>query len=152
MPAGQGPTLRLRVPPEPTFAKYVRERVVDFAAAHGVGDDDLTDFLIAVGEALANAVEHSRTDDSIEVACWLVGDEQLIATVVDSGIGFEVEKLLAATAELPVPLADRGRGVALMRRCSDIFSVRSAPGRGTAVVLGRQLRRGGSAPPSLQAG
>jgi hypothetical protein len=28
-----------------------------------------------------------------------------------------------------------------MRRCTDIFAVHSVPGRGTAVVLGRYLRR-----------
>jgi hypothetical protein len=28
-----------------------------------------------------------------------------------------------------------------MRRCTDIFAVHSLPGKGTAVVLGRYLRR-----------
>jgi anti-sigma regulatory factor (Ser/Thr protein kinase) len=42
---------------------------------------------------------------------------------------------------LPGADAERGRGLPIMRRCSDIFAIRSEPGRGTAVVLGRYLQR-----------
>jgi anti-sigma regulatory factor (Ser/Thr protein kinase) len=111
-----------------------------FAASYHLETDDLRDFLTALGEALANSMEHAGSTDAIEVTCWLVGDDQFLATVVDRGKGFTM-----ATPELEPRLpgleAERGRGLPIMRRCTDIFAVRSEPGKGTAVILGRYLRR-----------
>lgn len=137
-PAGAGASLRLRVPPDPRYGRYVRERVTSFAGTHDVPEHDALEFVTAVSEALANAIEHSRSAETIEVSCWLVGDDQLIATVVDYGVGFEGPVL--GEPRLPEPLAERGRGLPIMRRFTDLFSVRSAPGKGTSVILGRYVR------------
>ena len=139
IPHGAGGTLRLRVPPDPRFAGYVRQRVETFTAVNNVPQADGAEFVTAVSEALANAVEHSRTKDEIEVACWLVDGNQLLATVVDSGVGFDATAVIEDSA-LPEPLAERGRGLPLMRRFTDLFALRSEPGAGTRVVLGRFLR------------
>jgi len=89
-------------------------------------------------KALANAIEHSDSSDVIEVRCHIEGDK-IIATVIDSGKGFETD----GTPQKPLPeeLSERGRGLPIMQRCTDIFAVRSVPGKGTAVVLGRYLRQ-----------
>src|ERR1700682_972563 len=138
-PAGPGASLRLRVPPEARYGRYVRERVAEFAASQGVPEADAAEFLPAVAEALANALEHSRCEDEIEVNCWVARGDQLLATVVDRGVGFDPSGgVLEAT--LPHVLDERGRGLPLMRRCTDVFAVRSAPGQGTAVMLGRYVR------------
>ncbi|MFN2461743.1 MAG: ATP-binding protein [Candidatus Velthaea sp.] len=133
-------SLRLQIPPDPRFGKYVRERVAGFASAYVIPDEDLREYLTAIGEAFANAVEHSRSEAPIEVTCWFVGGEQLIATVADSGVGFESAETAAANVDLPDAYAERGRGLAIMHRCTDHFTVRSTPGQGTAVVLGRYVR------------
>jgi len=111
-----------------------------FAASLDVCSDDLRDFLTALGEALANAMEHAASTESIEVTCWLVGDDQFLATVVDRGRGFSMSAP-ELDPRLPGLEAERGRGLPIMRRCTDIFAVRSEPGKGTSVVLGRYLRR-----------
>lgn len=139
-PHRPGATLRLHVPPDPRYAKYVRARVAGFASAYALPDPDVRDFLTAVGEALANAIEHARSAGDIEVSCWMLGGDHLIATVTDSGVGFHPNAPLAADPALPQPLAERGRGLPIMRRCTDTFAVRSEPGKGTTVVLGLHVR------------
>ncbi|MDQ2663347.1 MAG: ATP-binding protein [Candidatus Eremiobacteraeota bacterium] len=127
-------TLRVRIPPNPRFGKTVRDEVVSFAHGAHISRQDLDDFVFAVGEALANAIEHSASEDVIEIRCQIEPDK-ILATIIDSGMGFEPN----VTAPLPDEFSEHGRGLPIMRRCADIFSVRSVPGRGTAVVLGRYL-------------
>ncbi len=112
--------------------------MTEFARAHAVCDDDLAHFLTALGEAVANAIEHSHADRAIQVEVR-IGDDRMLATVADRGIGFDTTGL--GDSSLPDPSAERGRGLPIMRRCTDIFSLTSEPGRGTVVVLGRYLRK-----------
>jgi anti-sigma regulatory factor (Ser/Thr protein kinase) len=140
VPAGAGASLRLLVPPEGRNGHYVRERVVGFAASLAVPEADALEFTSAVAEAFVNAVEHSGTEDTIEIACWIVGRDQLFATVIDHGVGFAAGAG-AAEPQLPDVMSERGRGLPIMRRYTDVFAVHSSPGAGTAVVLGRKLRR-----------
>jgi stage II sporulation protein AB (anti-sigma F factor) len=145
-PAAPGARLRLRVPPDPQLGRYVREQIIAFASTFEIAEDDLGDFLTALGEALANAMEHAATPESIEISVWLIGADQLVATVLDRGIGFEPAPSVVAEPHLPDAYCERGRGLPIMRSCSDIFSVRSAPGRGTVVTIGRYVRRRDHAP------
>jgi anti-sigma regulatory factor (Ser/Thr protein kinase) len=130
--------LDFRVLPHPHLCAVVRQGVADFARAHGVADEDLTHILTALGEALANAIEHGGAAEPIDVQVR-VGGDRIVVTVADSGIGFPSE--LISPPDLPEPHAERGRGLPIMRRCTDIFTIRSVPGRGTSVVLGRYLRQ-----------
>ena len=139
IPEGAGASLRLRVPPDARYSGYVRLRVLGFSRNARFPEADGAEFVSAVSEALANAIEHSRSTESIDVACWLVGRDQLIATVVDHGIGFAAREA-AENVRLPEPYAERGRGLPIMRHFSDLFSLRSIPGQGTSVLLGRYLR------------
>ena len=130
--------LDFRVRPEPHRSRGARDAIVDFARSNGVGEDDLAYFATAVGEALANAVEHARAEVPIAVEVRVAPD-RILALVQDSGVGFEAG--VVAEPALPEPDAERGRGLPIMRRCCDIFALNSSPGKGTAVVLGRYLRR-----------
>lgn len=134
--AGRGRILKVRIPPNARFSGSVREEVLSFAGRFEISSEELEEFIVAVGEALANAIEHSRSTDVIEVRCHVENDK-IIATIVDSGSGFRNKN---ATVALPDPMSERGRGLPIMRRCTDIFAVHSVAGRGTAVVLGRYLR------------
>jgi anti-sigma regulatory factor (Ser/Thr protein kinase) len=136
---GASGTLRLHVPADARYAKFVRSRVSGFACGHVVEDEDLREFLTAVGEALANAVEHSQSSGSIDITCWFDGD-QLIARINDTGVGFAAPEDPRAGATLPHVYSEHGRGMAIMDRCTDIFAIQSAPGKGTTVILGRHLR------------
>ena len=122
----------------PHLARVVREGVAEFAHARSVDPDDLAHFLTALGEALANAIEHAHALDPIEVNVR-IDRMSIMATISDTGVGFVAQEVVPEPP-LPDPQAERGRGLPIMRRCSDIFLVKSVPGQGTAVVVGRYLR------------
>lgn len=130
----RGAELRFSIPPDPRLSGQVRRRLMSFAHEQGVVDTDLADFMGAVGEALANAIEHAHTQKPIEIVAWLL-DDRLFASVHDRGVGF-IPNERTVTAKLPEVYAERGRGLPIMRRFADVFSVRSAPGEGTRVTLG----------------
>jgi anti-sigma regulatory factor (Ser/Thr protein kinase) len=141
------PFVVFRIPPVPHSSRRVREGVSAFARSLGIAGCEIDGLLTALGEALANAIEHSGERGHIEVDCLATAD-RIVASVRDFGVGFVGN---AEPAELPPPHVERGRGLAIMRRFSDIFAVRSVPGGGTCVVVGRYLRRGRgtSSPPQL---
>jgi anti-sigma regulatory factor (Ser/Thr protein kinase) len=134
--------LDFRVAPQPHASRIVRDRVSKFALEHGVGDEDLAHFLIALGEALANAIEHARADGPVEIEVR-VGCDRILATVQDSGIGFPADDVIAK-AQFPGSDSERGRGLPIMRSCCEIFALKTEPGKGTAVVLGRYLKAPGA--------
>ncbi len=133
----QSPSLRVCIPPNARYGKSARDEVIAFAHRHRIAICDLEDFVFALGEAIANAIEHSGSRDAIEIVCRIEHDK-IVATITDSGRGFITDPL--PKTPLPDEFAERGRGLPIMERCSDIFAVRSVPGKGTAVVLGRYLR------------
>ena len=132
-----GTVLKMRVAPEARQACSVRRRLLAFAESRNVDTEQLHDFMTAFGEALANAVEHSQTSSPIEIDVRIV-DDALFATVIDHGCGF------ASTngplrEQLPETYSERGRGFPLMRTCTDVFAIRSAPGVGTSVTIGTHV-------------
>lgn len=130
----RGAELRLSIAPDPKLGGYVRQSVMAFARGQGVEAGELTDFVTALGEALANAIEHSHTDEPIAIVVWIL-DDRLFASVSDHGIGFKPSERAPAEG-LSDTFAERGRGLAIMHRFADVFSVRSSPGHGTRVTLG----------------
>lgn len=126
-------TLHLSIPPDPAYARTVRDALIGFAQLSGLGDGDLESLLFAVGEALANAIEHSATGLDIEVFAE-VDEDQVVATVVDYGNGLKV--IPRQTLPLPETLAERGRGIPIMQRCTDFMNVKSTPGAGTSITMG----------------
>ena len=139
-PGADGRALHLQLAPDPRLGRGIREQVLAYAASRGIAPADLGDFVTAIGEALANAMEHSQTTEPIEVTVWRHDGTRIMATIVDHGVGFPVEKM---ARDLPEATAERGRGLPIMRRCADFFTVASAPGEGTTVTLGRSLHHHG---------
>lgn len=130
----RGAELRFSIPPDPRLSGYVRRQIMAFAHAQGILDGDIADFIGAIGEALANAIEHAHTQKPIEIAAWII-DDRLFASVRDQGVGF-VPNARTVAKSLPEAYAERGRGLPIMRRYAEVFSVRSVPGEGTRVTLG----------------
>jgi anti-sigma regulatory factor (Ser/Thr protein kinase) len=130
------PSLTMRVAAEPRASRAVRDAVATFGRRIGVEESDLDVLLTAIGEAVANAIEHSGTVEPIEVSC-VARDDQILVAVRDFGRGLSEA---AIATDIPPVHRERGRGWPIMRTCSDVFSVRSMPGAGTLVVVGRYLR------------
>jgi serine/threonine-protein kinase RsbW len=129
--------LRLSIPPLPRYAGTARCAFSRFACFRHLGPAEAENLLFAVGEAIANAIQHARTGEAIEVLASDEGDA-VIVRITDRGRGFAapVDNLTA----LPSVLAENGRGFAIMQRCTDFFDVVSEPGSGTVVTLGRYRR------------
>lgn len=70
----------------PSDARRARKAVAQFAAAWLLGRDS-SDFETAVGEALANAIEHGKCS-SMTVDCAYDRD-RLIAEIAQNGAGFQ---------------------------------------------------------------
>lgn len=89
---------------------------MDFARACGLSEGALDDLQFAVGEALANAVEHGYRDGTyIGVRCWREGDD-IIVEVEDDGTGFEPPE---SGGERREPHTVRGYGITIMRALVD---------------------------------
>ncbi|MGC2130570.1 MAG: ATP-binding protein [Candidatus Aquilonibacter sp.] len=131
------PTLHVQIPPDPQYARTVRGALAAFASLHGVVELDQAAVVLAVGEALANAIEHAAAQGDIKVTVEI--DQHFIsARIVDSGRGFDETPL--DLQPLPDDYEEGGRGIPIMQRCVDQCYVESSPGLGTIVTL-RRFRR-----------
>ena len=96
----------------PTEARRARKAVAQFAEAWLHGKDSC-DFETAVGEALANAVEHGRCS-RITVDC-IFFRQRLVAEIAQNGRGFRPPRERRAPAEG----AARGYGIFIMQSLLD---------------------------------
>ncbi len=132
------PSLHVRIPPDARHARTVRDALVAFSSLHDVCEADLEALLFAVGEALANAIEHGAPAIDIDVTLEI--DPNVIAArVTDYGSGFQ-DEIPTSYTPLPDGLTERGRGIPIMQRYADHFEVESMPGHGTVVTLLRYRR------------
>lgn len=79
-----------------------------YLASAGVPESELADIEQAVGEAIANAVEHGFREGSYFEIRATVDDGNLRIEVEDDGPGFDVQSMSA-------PRAVRGFGITVMR-------------------------------------
>ncbi|HEY6449411.1 MAG TPA: ATP-binding protein [Candidatus Cybelea sp.] len=130
--------LRLSIPPLPRFAAPARRAFLKFARFHRLTALDAENLLLAMGEAIANAIRHAATDEAIEVQIRIDGGV-VVATIRDRGCGFA----LPAQRQLALPSvsAEAGRGITIMQRCTHFLDIRRGPETGTVVTLGRYRSR-----------
>ena len=128
--------LKLSIPPKPRFAATARAAFSKFAGTNRLEAPHAEALIFALGEAIANAIQHAETAEAIEVRAYISGDS-VVVTVTDRGRGFAPPQGLVP---LPSVFAEAGRGFAIMQRCTDFLEVISEPGTGTAVKLGRYRR------------
>lgn len=99
----------------PFAAPFVRRGLERFLIDQGIGDDHRFAVITAVGEAVANAVEHAYADVPGTVHLCVRVDESIIRVhIEDSG------RWRAATKE-----EERGRGIPLMRALMDRVEIRT---------------------------
>jgi anti-sigma regulatory factor (Ser/Thr protein kinase) len=99
-------------PCSPIGARQARCAVRTFVRAWLSGRD-LNDFEAAIGEVLANAVEHSR-GEKIAIECYFEAGK-VIAEIRDRGCGFPTP----AAIEAPQDGALRGYGLFIVHRLLD---------------------------------
>ena len=98
----------------PFAAPFVRRGLERFLVDHGVGDDHRFSVITAVGEAVANAVEHAYAD--------LPGTVRLCVRFEDSIVRVHIED---CGRWRPATKEERGRGIPLMRALMDRVEIRT---------------------------
>jgi PAS domain S-box-containing protein len=125
LPARADP-VELRLPAAPSSAGIARRLALRFARVAGLTPERTFDLMIAVGEAVANAVEHAYQGTS--------GDFLLRLRASDDAIAGEVEDL--GSWRETAPPADRGRGLKILRAATIRFELnRSAHGTTVAFAV-----------------
>ena len=115
----------------PAAMRDARRAVIDFASLCGYGSEAVDDIELAVGEALANAVEHGTKDlGFVSVSCKYDG-ETLEIEVRDDGPGFEHQVQVRRDQ-----LSIRGFGITIMRTTMDEVRY-SAPGNAVRLLKRR---------------
>lgn len=126
----------MTIRPESLGLWSARHQVRLIASELGLDNDDTTDLIIAVGEALSNAYSHGSPypDVNLIYVTWHLNDDVLTFTVRDEGPGFAPIRLCTETTRYS---ASRGHGINLMRESVDevAFDFDS----GSRVVLKKRL-------------
>lgn len=109
----------VRFPNSRAYVGVARRTALEFARSLGLPDDKLEDLGYAVGEALANAVEHGfRERTYFQIRVWRSSDEDaIIVEVEDDGTGFDPEAVSDPDED-----AARGYGISIMRAMADRVS------------------------------
>jgi serine/threonine-protein kinase RsbW len=127
--------LSWRLPRTPATVAMLRRVLNSALHAVGVTEDCRYDIVLALTEACANAVEHARTGPDYCVT--VVADSQRCSVeVVDSGIGLPAGRREKAPVTITEP---RGRGLRIIRACTDSMDVDVLEPHGVAVRFTKKL-------------
>jgi PAS domain S-box-containing protein len=115
------PRLAFRQPLDPARLLRSRHRIRDYLHEQCVEEETIDDIVLAIEEAMTNAVRHSGALDDLEVDLRFEGRD-LIAEVRDHGRGFEVATF--DPKHVPESLASGGRGLFLISELMDEVKLR----------------------------
>lgn len=129
-------TFLARYPSTFESVAVARRAVGLFAQSRGFSPAEVSDIVLAVGEACSNAVEHGNASKQhVDVRCAFDGGV-LRVEIGDRGGGFDEER--ASNTAIPTEFLGRGRGIPIMRAVMD--GVRyEITGSGTTVFLEKRL-------------
>lgn len=102
----------------------VENMIEKACASYKIGEDSYGNMLIAVTEAVNNAILHGNQEDpskNIKVELTKKGEESLSFVVKDEGSGFDFDNLPDPTDPANIE-KENGRGVFLMRNLADDVS------------------------------
>jgi anti-sigma regulatory factor (Ser/Thr protein kinase) len=133
--------MTFRLERRPTALRKARRRIRPRLRGLGYPDDVVNELLVAVGEAMTNAVLYgapgpdSAVADRITVTLRTEAASCVIE-VTSPGTGW-----IVASADRPDPMASNGRGLFVIDQFTDGWSVTQGPA-GTTISLSRRLPSG----------
>ena len=135
--------IKLEFPSVSANEALARSAAAAFAAQLDPTMDELADIRTAVSEAVTNAIVHAYPAEvgTIWFKARILNGDTLELTVKDRGRGIpDVEK---AMEPLYTTGGDdrSGMGFTIMESFMDALRVRSAPGKGTTVLMRRTVRK-----------
>ena len=124
---------------------FLRTAAACFAAQLDPTLEEVNDIKTAVSEAVTNAIVHAYPDTlgKIVVKLRIREDHALEIVVKDWGVGIE-DIAQARTPLFTTGGEERsGMGFTIMESFMDTLKVRSVPGKGTTVTMGRKIAQEG---------
>jgi serine/threonine-protein kinase RsbW len=116
----------------------MRQVLGDTLRGIGVNEDSVADILLAATEACTNVVLHAGQSAPAYTVAATVDRAACRVEVTDVGQGCSAARRRGPLRRRD-DLAESGRGFAIMRAYVDEVTLRSAPGRGTRVVLDKRI-------------
>lgn len=120
---------------------FSRVAVSAFAAVLDPTVEEITDIKTAVSEAVTNCIVHGyrETMGKIYITVSITDTDSVRIKIRDKGIG--IENIQQAMQPLFTTAGDEraGLGFAVMESFMDKVSVRSAPEKGTSVIMTRKI-------------
>ncbi|HEY0932272.1 MAG TPA: ATP-binding protein [Trebonia sp.] len=121
----------------------MRQVLGDTLRGIGLSDDSVDDILLAATEACTNVVLHAGQSAPAFTVAATVDSAACRVEVADGGRGCPGTRSRRGIGRRRPrrrsELAESGRGFAIMQACVDSVELRSAPGRGTRVVLDKRI-------------
>lgn len=121
------------LPAATKYCRQARSRIEQLARSAGVSDKVKSDLVLAVGEAVTNAIEHgskNTPNGSFTVRC-LATPKRVCVSVSDNGPGFNPDEL---PNPVDAPLCDRGRGIHCILALMDEVRFEFASGTSVRMV------------------
>lgn len=135
--------IKLEFPSNSANESFARAAAAGFAAQLDPTLDELGDIKTAVSEAVTNCIVHAYPDSigKITMRLRIVDGERLEITIRDKGRG--IDDLEKAMQPMYTTGGEErsGMGFTIMASFMDKLSVKSSPGKGTAVTMQRTIRR-----------
>jgi anti-sigma regulatory factor (Ser/Thr protein kinase) len=125
--------LSIRLPAVPASLAVVRDRLRGWLPTAAVNAAAAADVLLAVGEAAANAVEHSVLGATRNVIL------EVTARATDTGLALTIKDNGRWHAPPPSSRNHRGHGNRLMKALVDTVTITPSP-QGTTVEMRKELR------------
>jgi len=127
---------------KPENEGFARTAVAAFVASLNPTMDELADIKTAVSEAVTNCVIHGYELEGgkifLDAAIW---DRTLVVAVTDEGRGIaDVEKAREPMFTTKPEWERSGMGFSFMEAFMDEIEVASSPGRGTRIVMQKEIR------------
>ena len=129
--------IRLKIPCLNEFAAIVRLQAEAIARRVNFSEEEVYDIITAVGEVCDNSIEHSQSEQGIDVE-YTMNDREFRVEVRDYGKGFDP----AGKGDLPPDMfSEDGRGIFLMRNLMDKVEIDSKIGQGTRILMVKARKR-----------
>jgi serine/threonine-protein kinase RsbW len=123
-------TFRRRYQPNAQWLCTARRDIAQFATHCGFDPEQVSEIVLATGEALSNVIEHAASPRNFHLRCEFDGD-RLVVTVQDHGTGFSPPNGTPGRDSLQ----PRGLGIFLMKRLMDSVEFSMRPSGGTTLTL-----------------
>lgn len=118
----------IEVPSEPASLAGLRRRLRTWLELRGLAEDERDDAILAVSEAVNNAIEHAYRAEPGPIRLMVEHREDKLAIRIEDRGGWQPRS----------PSFERGRGIPLMRAVMDMATIEH-DARGTSVTLSRVL-------------